>query len=427
MFDEKKYRESFSMIHASSNLLSEIEKATYTKKEKYIPKAIRIAIACLVLILLPTVTVYAYQHFRSVFLSFDGDTELIEQDIQVIDEAVEGAQYRVHVDSILADSYSTILGLSIESLSDEATRELFSQDFDFRNIIGFDYEGADATFISMSYKVSEKDDAIRYFAIRLDGLGAPNTLRLFLNNCEESDIEINIDKTVEMLSATALPEYKDNGYFIRSCELSASEITYEIVYDEPVQGDKIVEIYFRKADGNLITLQQLAGNETEIKLWFEGKTEDNTYRYTQPFRTLINPLSIVGVVMNGVEYSFVNDEYSTEVDIPENLKPFTSPFIEKNDTFYVYASDVCDKLGATFEVVDGKYTIKYLNNTMVFTIDDSMIFLNGEENNMECSAMIDGKELLIPSIYIERLGVRISMYYPEKGTVQPPKEWLIIP
>ena len=47
------------------------------------------------------------------------------------------------------------------------------------------------------------------------------------------------------------------------------------------------------------------------------------------------------------------------------------------------------------------YCLYELTNTMVFAIDDAMIFLNGEEKNMECSAMIDGEELLIPSIYYD--------------------------
>lgn len=429
MFDEKKYRESFSVIHASSNLLPDMEKATYKKRERYVSKAIRIAIACLALVSMPAATVLAYNYFKSVSLYFDGDTQLIEPDIQVIDETVEEAKYKVHVDSILADSYSTILGLSIEALSDEAKNELISLEFDLRDIICFGYEGADVSFVSMTYKTSDINagESIRNFAIRLDGLGAPNTIKVYLKNNEESAIELNIDKQVEMLSATALPTYKNSDYFISSCELSATQITYEIVYDEPVQGDKIVEIYFRKADGSLITLQQLAGNETEIKLWHVGDLDQNTYRYTQSFSRLINPLSIVGVVMNGVEYSFVDDDYSTEVDIPEPIKPFTSPFVERNSTFYVYAYDACKKMGATIENVDDKYTINYLDNTMEFSIDDNMIYFNGEEKSMESSAMLDGPELLIPSTYIDLLGARIMMYYPEKGKVQPPTDWLITP
>lgn len=429
MFDEKKYRETFSAVHASSNVLAELEKITHKQRKRYIPKAIQIAFCCLALVLMPVATVLAFNYFKSVSLYFDGDIKLIESDIQVIDETVEEAEYKVHVDSILADSYSTILGLSIEALSDEAANKLTSQEFDIRDIICFDYEGADTSFISMSYKMYNinADESTRNFAIRLDGLGAPNTIRLYIKNNEESAIELNIEEPVEMLSATALPDYKNDDYFITSCELSSTQITYQIVFDEPVQGDKIVEIYFRKADGSLITLQQLAGNETEIKFWYEGEPEQNTYRYTQAFSTLINPLSIVGVVMNGVEYSFVDDDYSVGVDIPETLKPFLSPFVEKNSTFYVYAYDVCEKLGATIENVDDKYTINYLDNTMQFSIDDNVLYINGEEKSMESSAIIAGEELLIPSNYINCLGARIMMYYPEKGKVQSPNEWLITP
>ena len=40
-------------------------------------------------------------------------------------------------------------------------------------------------------------------------------------------------------------------------------------------------------------------------------------------------------------------------------------------------------------------------------------------------AMLDGDELLLPCRYIDSLGAGISMYYPEKGRVHPPEEWLI--
>ncbi len=86
MFDEKKYQESFSVIHASSNLLSGIQNATDKKRERLAPKAIRIAIVCLALVLIPAVTVFAYNCFESVILCFDGDAEVIEQDIRVVEE-----------------------------------------------------------------------------------------------------------------------------------------------------------------------------------------------------------------------------------------------------------------------------------------------------------------------------------------------------
>lgn len=158
MFDEKKYQESFSVIHASSNLLSSIQNATDKKRERFAPKAIRIAIVCLALVLMPTVTIFAYNCFKSVFLCFDGDAELIEQDIRVIEETAADVQYEVYVDSLLADSYSTIPGLSIEALADESACTWFSQKFDVRDRLSFDYEGTAASFMSMSYKASDRTD-----------------------------------------------------------------------------------------------------------------------------------------------------------------------------------------------------------------------------------------------------------------------------
>ncbi len=431
MFDENKYRESFSVIHASDNLLSEIEKATYknVKQKRYIPRVSQIAMVCLALILIPGITVFAYNKMKSVVLFFDGDTTQIEKDIQVVEETAEGSQYRACVDSMLADSYSTILGISIEALSEDAKTELFSENFDIRDVLSFDYGETDASFISMSWKFSDEKDgeAIRNFAVRLDGLGAPNTIRLQVKEDDDSVIELNIDKSVESLSASAISDYKDGDYFIDSCELSATQITYLVTFDEPVQGDKIVEIYLRNADGSLSTLQQLAGNDTEIKIWHEGDPAQNTYRYTQPFSTVINPLSIVGVIMNGVEYSFLDAEYSTKVDIPESMKPFLSPFVERNSTFYAYASDICEKIGASIENSGEKYTIRYLNNTLVFHVGNPKVYLNGDEKETDSSAIMEGDELLIPGNYVDFLSVRKMMYYPEKGNVQPPEYWLITP
>lgn len=138
MFDEKKYQESFSVIHASSNLLSGIQNATDKKRERLAPKAIRIAIVCLALVLISAVTVFACNCFESVILCFDGDAEVIEQDIRVVEETVAEVQYKVYDDSVLAT--------------------WFSQKFDVSDGLSFDYEGTAASYMSMSYKASDRTD-----------------------------------------------------------------------------------------------------------------------------------------------------------------------------------------------------------------------------------------------------------------------------
>ena len=250
---------------------------------------------------------------------------------------------------------------------------------------------------------------------------------MHLKNRDEDSVGFNTDEPFEVLSATALPVYKNNDYFISSCELSATQVTYVVTFDTPVYGDRIVEIYFRKADGELITLQQLAGNWTEIKFLSEGDPAQNTYRYTQSLADTINPLSVSGVVMNGVEYSFMNDDYYTGVNIPDTLRPFLSPFAERNDTFYVYAYDACEKMGAVIENDGRSYKICYRGNTLELSINEPIVYLNGNEKQTGSSAILDGAELLIPKTYMDCLGVRIMMYYPERGPVHPPKEWLITP
>ena len=88
----------------------------------------------------------------------------------------------------------------------------------------------------------------------------------------------------------------------------------------------------------------------------------------------------------------------------------------------------CEKLGATIKNDDGNYAIRYLNNTIEVSLGEYKLYLNGEERDMGGAvAMLDGDELLLPRSYIDCLGARISMYYPEKGRVHSPEEWLITP
>lgn len=429
MFDEKKYRDTFSEIHATSDTLAEIKNRTHEKSGGSTKMIARVAVACAALVLLPTITAYAYNHFKSVSLYYDGGTELIESEIQIVDETVQQENYRIHVDSVLADSYSTLLGFSIEALTEEAKVELEKSEFDIRELISFDYEGMDATLVSMTCKSSEmgSEGRLRSFAVRLDGFGAPNKLRLYMQNQKDSAVEINVDDQVETLMVTAVSVGQSDEYFIRSCKLSATGISFDLVYKEPVQGDHLMEIYFRKANGDLITLPQLAGNDTEIKIWQLEDDNPNAYRYTQAFSSLINPLSITGVVMNGVEYSFISEEHTTDVNIPDTLRPFLSPFVEMNDTFYVYADSICKKIGASLEKNGDMYILRYLDNTIELSVGDKRIGVNGEEQITNGSAAFKGQSLLLPSEYISNLGVRISMFYPKRGRVQAPEYWLITP
>ena len=247
---------------------------------------------------------------------------------------------------------------------------------------------------------------------------------MHLKNRDEDSVGFNTDEPFEVLSATALPAYKNSDYFISSCELSTTQITYVVTFDTPVYGDRIVEIYFRKEDGSLVTLQQLGGNVVSCHCLNDGFKR---YRYTYTFSNMIDTSPIVAVVMNGVEYSFTDHFYHKEIDVPETLRPFLSPFTERNNIFYVYARDACEKMGAVIENNGSRYTIRYRENTLAFSINDPIIYLNGKEKQTGSSAILEGEELLIPGSYISKLGARIMMYYPEKGPVHSPEEWLITP
>ena len=430
MFDAKKYQEVFSKIHAPKDMVSKIENEIQKESKNYKSKALRVAVACIMIVLIPVGTIYAYNYLKSALIYHEGKVELIEPAVQVVDETIQEKKYIIHVDSVLTDAHSTIVGLTLEAKSNEAKEELNSQEFDIREILRFDYEIANTTIVSMTCVSADvaDNDAMRSFAVRFDGIEVPNTLSIYLVGQVDDAIALSIENKIDDLSVIAKPLEENTDYFIQSCNLNATRVEYEVTFAEPVQGDKIIEIYFRMADGSLKTLPQLAGNTAERMCWTVTDATPNTYRYTENFETLIEPLSVRGVVMNGMEYSFLDDEYAVPVEIPDSMRPFTTPFIENNEVFYFYAGDVCEHIGASLEGKGENYIINYLGRTIEFRLNDDRILVDGEERILTAKATFNGQDLVLPRDYFSILGVRDTMYYPLRGgSVQAPDSWLVIP
>lgn len=430
MFDTKKYQEVFSEIHAPEDIVSKINNEIQKESKKYKSKALRAAAACIAIALIPAGTVYAYNYLKSALIYHQGKVELIESAVRGMDETIQEKKYIIHVDSVLTDARSTIVGLTLQAKSDEAKEELNSQEFDIREILRFDYEVANTTPLSMTCVSADvaDNDAMRRFALRFDGIEVPNTLSIYLVGQVDDAIALSIESQIDNFSVIAKPLEENIDYFIKSCNLNATGVEFEVTFAEPIQGDKIIEIYFRMADGSLKTLPQLAGNTAERTCWSVTDATPNTYRYTENFETLTDPLSVRGVVMNGMEYSFWDDEYAVPVDIPASMRPFTTPFVEMNEVFYFYASDVCERIGATIESEGEKYIINYLEKRIEFRLNDDRILVDGEEQILTAKATFNGQDLVLPRDYFSLLGVRNIMYYPQRaGSVQAPDSWLVTP
>ncbi len=385
---------------------------------------------CIAILLIPAGTAYAYHYLKSALLYHEGQKELIEPAVQVVDETIQEKKYIIHVDSVLTDEHSTIVGLTLEAKNDEAKEELNSQEFDIREILRFNYEIANSTPVSMtcvSANVSD-NDGVHSFAVRFDGIEVPNTLSIYLVGQADEAITLSIERQINDLSIIAKTFDENTDYFIQSCNLNPTRVEFEVTFAEPVQGDKIIEIYFRMADGSLKTLPQLAGNTANRSCWLITDAAPNTYRYTENFETLIDPLSVKGVVMNGMEYSFFDEEYVVPVEIPDSMRPFTTTFVEMNEVFYFYASDVCGRIGASIESEDEKYIINYLGRTIEVRLNDDRILVDGEERILTAGATFNGQDLVLPRDFFSILGVRDTMYYPQRGgSIQAPDSWLVTP
>ena len=429
---KKTYKETFSSLHASVETLEEVMKMTRENRNAFGMKRLRTLSACAVGIVLLTCTGFAFHYANTVLTYFHGDTTLIEPNVQAVDEAQQQGEYMLNVDSILSDAHNTVIGLTIEPLTDEAVTRLTGERFCLTDILRFDPENSDG-IVSVTYTAvpAEADSVNRSFSVHLAGIGAPNTLRLYLDgSSDEEAIVLTLDKQIESLSVAAVEPPEISNYFIRSCELNAAGLTLEVKFEDSVKGDEIVAFCFRMADGSLKTLSQLCGEAINMDFrntaLFTG-VQENSYLYTTTFRTLIDPLQVSGVLMNGMEYSFLDSDYVVPAEVPTTMRPFLTPFVEIDDTFYFYADDVCEHIGASIEKYGEQYTIQYLDKVLSFTSGSKTAALNGELYDLDSPATYKNNNLCLSRDCFTLLGLSNSMYYPENGPVSPPKNWLVIP
>ena len=184
------------------------------------------------------------------------------------------------------------------------------------------------------------------------------------------------------------------------------------------------------ADGSLKTLSQLCGKATSMNsrnTALATGVQENSYLYTTTFRTLIDPLQISGILMNGMEYSFLDPNDVVPAEVPVAMRPFLTPFVEMNDSFYFYAYDVCEHIDASIEKLGEQYTIRYLDKIFSFTPENRTVTLNGEVYDLDYPATYDNNSLCLSGDCFTLLGLKHSMYYPENGPVHAPENWLVTP
>ena len=370
-------------------------------------------------------------HYHTALEYFDGDTAPLESAVQAVDETLENDSYRVHVDSVLSDSHSTVLGLSIEALNEEAQAALMETRFMPLSILHLEAEQTDSSTISFSFTSEQAEASVRRFSLRLEGAGAPNTLRLSLVGApEDSGLTLPLETALAGRSVQSTAPLDDGReHVIRSCTLNPTGIELEVEFAAPVRGDRIAEFCFRMVDGSLKTLSQWNG----APLWLNSShipTEDGSirYRYWATFRTLLDPQEVAGVLLNGMEYSFLDPDRAVPAEIPETLRPFLTPFVERGEHFYFSAQDAFRRLGASLEQEDERFVIRYLNHTLCLTPNETAARLDGKPIILSVPPLQEGENLLLIRECLQLLGLDCRMYYPEAGQpVHAPDDWVVSP
>lgn len=372
-----------------------------------------------------------YQHYTALDF-FNGDTALIEPAVQPFDATLENESYRIRVDSILADSNQTVLGLCVEALTEEARLALDDAGFLLTSVLRItpEIKGGRSICLSSTALQPEGTATPHSFSVHLRGAGAPNTLRLyFKDGSPDGGIALSLEKPLEGLSIESGLPLEGREQVVRSCTLNAIGISLDVQFARPVNGNRIVEFCFRMADGSLKTLSQLNDKATSFDSIQSIESEDAlTFRYSSTFRTPIDPTSVTGVLMNGMEYSFPDPESATPAEIPATMRPFLTPYLERNGSRYFSASDVCHHIGAALERDGQVFTIRYLEHVLTLSPGKSGGMRDGTQLPAAFAPVLEGDDLLLSSDLFQPLGLCGSMYYPDgSGPAHAPDSWLVTP
>ena len=414
-----------------------------TPKKRQSHTRVFVVAVCTALMIALMGTAFAAYYKATALRIFNGNTAPIEPAVQPVDILVEEPEYRIHVDSVLSSSLSTVIGLTLEGLTDEAVEKMNDKHFQLTDVLVIFPDRSDMGInYNYRYFAIEANDSARQYSILLS-VGAPNTLRLWLrDNLEEEVAILHLEENIETLSVVASPTTENTDYFIRLCQINSTGITLEVEFAEPVKGDKFIEFCFRMSDGSLKTLSQLLGTPTRMNISILKNTTENTYRYSATAYELIDPLSVTGVLMNGMEYSLYDPDYAELAEIPSNLRPFLTPFIELQSAsifpgetefeferaFYFSAEDVCSHIGAALEQNGSQYIIRYQDRVLTVSPGSILILFNGEQRELEAPVILKEDSLLLPRGVASLLLLTADMYYPTKGgAVQAPDYWLITP
>lgn len=408
--------------------------AVPSERNRHMRYKLRFAAVCAVLAAaLAGTALAAYRHYTALQY-FQGDLTVVAPAVQPLDHTLENGSYRIHVDSVLAGSHSTVIGLTIEALTDEALSRLNSGEFFPTRVVGFQAEYQDQSAISLTYTGGQPEDSgsVRSFSVRLNGVGAPNTLYVYLRgSTPETGFPLALDHPLESLSVRSDVPLEGREWVVRSCTLNAMEISMEVQFAAPYTGGEIVECCFRMADGSLKTLPQLKGTAscfTAQTLMAGSDSAAPTYRLSAVFRTPIDPLSVQSVLINGMEYPFLDPEGAAPAEIPETMRPFLIPFMEREQCFYLSAAGLCGHIGGALEREGDAFTVRCLDKTLTVTPGSASARLNGAELELACPPRLEGDGLLLAREQVELLGLSCSMYYPDSGgPVRAPEYWLITP
>lgn len=394
---------------------------------------LRLAAVCAaVLAVLAGTALAAYRHYTALQY-FQGDVALLEPAVQTVDRTLKDESYLIHVDSVLAGSNSTVVGLTFEALTEEAAEELNSREFFPNRIVGFQPGHDDQAGHSLTCAGVRPADSgrVRSFSIRIGGIGAPNTLLVYLRKeGPENGVSLELDQPLESLTVRPDVALEGREYVIRSCTLNAMGCAIDVQFAAPYTGGEIIACCFRMADGSLKTLAQLKGDGTAFTsaVLMEDGESPNVYRFSTAFRSPIDPLTVRGVLLNGFEYDFLDPDYAEPAEIPRTMRPFLTPFLERDGVFYFSADDVCGQTGAALERDGDAFTIRYLDKILTVTPGSAAAQLDGAALELSFPPVLEGETLLLPGGTAALLGVDCRMYYPEdSGTVQAPDSWLIVP
>ncbi|MCD7948090.1 MAG: DUF4179 domain-containing protein [Oscillospiraceae bacterium] len=431
-------------------------------------KALRAGIIAAVLCCIISATAFAAYHADYLGTLFRGDLDILPT--ETAPQTIVFDDYTFTVHQVVADEINAYIIFSLSPRTEAAAAALAASPFDFvENIEVSALPDSSITWNGYgTSRLAVEDDTAQYFyTMEFGSYQNPDKDPVQLSVYDQALI-VPMDSGLDTLKRSIGAETTDiygNAFTVSSLTITPISVNINLdvtafgqAAEAPLFSNLYPAVFFRMADGSIVTLRQLGGVGNGGSADAQGVFNMNTselsetaYACQRNFYELLDVSSVVSVIVDGLEYSLRDlDAAPPAVQVPEALQQFTIDLyipdrarfdavaekkyvIEQEngtsiitygwndiDTDKVPVAAICSKLGAywSWDADSGTLVIDYLGKRIEHTMgSDERITLDYDGGSLEIDlesicglAVIDGTLYCNLNLFYSFYNVQFQLY-----------------